>query len=103
MDVEELIAKIQQKNAKLLDGIPQDKAKALVTGVFRHIRSTLTGTEEGKVDYAGLGRFRIKQVEKDKKGKKVTRSRISFRPIGPGEGKDAGKGKRKAAGDHEES
>lgn len=89
LKVAELIEHAQQMIPGLLDGIPETRAEALVRSVFRHMNSALAGTEEGVVDYAGLGRFRVRNVEKEVNGEKITRTQISFRRAEPGGGKAA--------------
>ena len=90
MKVAELIEHIRQSNPKLLQGIPEDKAEALVRRVFKHMNDTLAKTEEGVVNYAGLGRFRLRKVEKEVDGRKVSRTKIGFRPANAkGEGKES--------------
>ena len=97
MEVTELIEQMRQANPNLLEGIPADKAAALLKSVFRHINETLAGTADGVVQYEGLGRFRIRKVEKEKAGEKTTRTRIGFRVLEPGEGKGGGKRRREGA------
>jgi nucleoid DNA-binding protein len=80
MNVAELTAQIQKVNAQLLDGIPQNRAEALVSGVFQHIKAALAGTEDRVVDYAGLGRFRVRKVRSNKAaGRQAARAAIKFR------------------------
>lgn len=98
MEVKELIEQMRRANPDLLDGIPDDKAEALVRNVFKHINETLAGTAEGVVQYAGLGRFRVRKVERDKAGEKTVRTRILFRVLEPGASRVGGKGKGKRAG-----
>ena len=98
MEVKELIEQMRRANPDLLDGIPEDKAEALVRNVFKHINETLAGTADGVVQYAGLGRFRVRKVERDKAGEKTVRTRIGFRVLEPGQGKGGRKGRREGAG-----
>jgi nucleoid DNA-binding protein len=84
MKATELIAQIQKSNPQLLKGIPEERAEALVAGVFKHMNDALAKTEEGAVNFAGLGQFRVRQMEREVDGKKITRTLINFRPTEPG-------------------
>ena len=86
MKIADLINHVKRGDPKLLGGIPENKAKALVRAVFGHINNTLSGTQEGVVIFAGLGRFRIRKVERDIEGKKISQTRIIFRRAEPGKG-----------------
>jgi len=73
-----LIEQIRKTNPKLLEDIPGDKAAALIRKVFKQMNQTLAMTEEGVVKFVGLGQFRVRKVEKELEGKKVTRTQIVF-------------------------
>ncbi|MDH4188202.1 MAG: hypothetical protein OEV08_14520 [Nitrospira sp.] len=73
-----LIEQIRKTNPKLLEGIPGDKAEALIRKVFTQMNHALAMTEEGVVKFVGLGQFRARKVEKELEGKKVTRTQIVF-------------------------
>jgi len=77
-----LIEQIRKTNPRLLDGIPTNRAEALVTNVFKHMNDTLAGTQEGVVSYMGLGQFRVKHMEKEVGGKKTARKQIVFHRAG---------------------
>lgn len=73
--VADLIEKIQEINPALFDGISENRAAALIRTAFENMNDTLTETEEGVVNYAGLGRFRVKKVENEVGGKKTAPAR----------------------------
>jgi len=73
-----LIEQIRKTNPKLIEGIPGDKAAALIRKVFTLMNHTLAMTEEGVVKFVGLGQFRVRKIEKELDGKKVTRTQIVF-------------------------
>jgi nucleoid DNA-binding protein len=89
MNVTELIEDVRRKNPKLLEGISQEQAEALVRNVFRQVSETLAATEEGVIKYPGLGQFRVRKVEREVDGEKVTRTQIMFRRAEPGPGRNA--------------
>ena len=79
MKVAELIDSVKSGEPELLAGIAPEKAEGLVLSAFRHIQQSLDRTSEGVLSYAGLGRFRVRQVQKEIDGKSVTRTQIVFR------------------------
>jgi nucleoid DNA-binding protein len=80
---------MQQADPKLLNGIPEDQATRLIQGVFRHMNNTLAATEDGMVNCPGFGRFRVRKVEREVDGKKVSRTQILFRRAEAAGGKPA--------------
>jgi nucleoid DNA-binding protein len=87
MQVNEIIQEIRKTQPKLLEGIDDKSADELIRRVFTHINESLTSVGEGVVKYAGLGQFRVRKVQKERKGQKVERTRIVFRTI-PKEGEE---------------
>jgi hypothetical protein len=79
MKVTDLIESVKSGDPELLAGIAPEKAEGLVLSVFRHIQQSLDRTSEGVLSYAGLGRFRVRQLQKEVEGKSVTRTQIVFR------------------------
>jgi hypothetical protein len=80
MPISRLIDEMQQSNPAALNGIPRAEAQALVGNVFKHMGAALAKSDEGVVAYPGLGRFRVRRVERDVDGKKVAEMRIGFLP-----------------------
>jgi hypothetical protein len=72
------VAKMEQTRPTLLNGIPSSQAQSLQHHVFNHIQDQLARTEQGTVNYVGLGRFRIARGSKGKNGTDVTARRILF-------------------------
>jgi hypothetical protein len=97
MKVTQLLAEIQKSDPQLLAGIPEGRAEALVAGVFKHMNETIAQADEGRVDFAGLGRFVVRQVEREKDGRKIVRTLIHFRRMEPGAGR-----RKAAASDDDE-
>ena len=73
-----MIEQIRKTDPKLLEDIPGGKAATLVRSIFKQMNQTLAMTEEGVVKFVGLGQFRVRKVEKELEGKKVTRTQIVF-------------------------
>jgi hypothetical protein len=95
MKASEVIEQLRQANPSLLEGIPLEKAEALLNGLFKHINATLARAEEGVVEFHGLGRFRVRKVQREVDGKKVNRTQILFRPREAGDEKGGGRRKRR--------
>ena len=91
MTIMELIEQIQKVSPKALNGIPKRRAARLVRDVFKHITRTLARTEEGVLTYGGLGRFRVRKVDREVQGKRVRRTQVIFRRAEPAvnKGKEA--------------
>ena len=89
MKITELIDQIEKTNPRVLKGIPENRAKALIRNVFKYMNDTLAETSEGLVIFAGLGRFRLRKVERELGGKKIIRTQIIFRRAEPGKGNKA--------------
>jgi nucleoid DNA-binding protein len=94
MKISRLIEEIRDTDPDLLEGIPQQRAVALIEKVFRHIAQTVAITESDRVAYEGLGRFAIKQVTKEVDGKMVTLPRVRFIRALPNENKGRGAGSK---------
>jgi hypothetical protein len=84
MPISQLIDEMQRSDPAALNGIPRSEAQALVRNVFRHMGAALAKSEEGVVAYPGLGRFRVRKVEREVDGKKVAEIRIGFHPATQG-------------------
>lgn len=80
MTIKELIEKLIEDKPGALAGIPPKRATALVRALFSEINKAIDGAEDGKVTIAGLGHFRVRQVEREVEGENVIRKQVSFRP-----------------------
>ena len=76
--VDALIRDIRQAQPRLLKGVDERRAEKLVLRVFRQINNTLSIREEGTLDCAGLGRFRVRSVSKEVDGRPVNRKHVLF-------------------------
>lgn len=77
--VREILAQIQQKEPSLLTEISDDKAVKLIQSLFLHMHDNLTETQEGVMEYPGLGQFQINQILKKIDEKAILRKQIGFR------------------------
>ena len=77
----EIVESIKQSNPKLLGKMPEKRAATLVQSVLAELGKQLDAVDNGVVKVQGLGNFRIKQVEREKDGQKVTLKRVSFRKV----------------------
>ena len=83
MTAAELIEQLAKANPNALQGIPADKAAAMISLVFRSINDALARADEGMVPITGLGRFRVRRVERQAVGKRVKHTQILFHPGDP--------------------
>lgn len=96
MKIDELVKRARM-SAPELKKMQDERAVALVEAVFKIISGQIAETEEGAVNIAGLGRFRVRQVEREEDGKKVTRKNIVFQRA-DGAKKAGAKGGKKKEG-----
>jgi len=85
MKINELLQEVAKERPQLLADLPEKKATALVRAVFASIGKAIDATSEGIVEIGGLGGFRVRQVEREVDGEKVTRKVIVFRAARPKE------------------
>jgi nucleoid DNA-binding protein len=77
----ELAELIKQANPKLLGTIPEAKVAKIITATVREISKQIRTTDTGTVKIAGLGSFKMRQVEREKDGKMVSVKKIAFRTV----------------------
>lgn len=83
----ELVELIKVQNPKLLGNVSDKKAALIIRTALMKIGEQVAAAEEGVVKFPGLGNFRIRNIEREKDGVKVTERRVQFiKPIG-GSGK----------------
>lgn len=82
-EASDLIAQMQQTHPHALDGIPPEKARLLVSHLFKHIQDNLAHTSQPFVAYSGLGRFRVRKIQQEMAGRKVSRTHVVFHPALP--------------------
>ncbi len=78
----EIVQHLKEENSKILETIPDKKAAILIRNAWVQIGKRIAETEEGVIKVQGFGNFRVRQIEREKDGQKVTVKRIIFRPIG---------------------
>ncbi len=77
----EIVESIKQSNPKLLGKMPEQRAASLVQAVLAELGKQLDAVDTGVLKVQGLGNFRIRQVEREKEGQKVTLKRVTFRKV----------------------
>jgi hypothetical protein len=83
MSIGELLELVAERNRIELGALPRSRGVAFIRAVLKHISTTLTRSSQGATDYAGLGQFRVRQVEQAPDG----RSQITFRRHAQAKGK----------------
>jgi nucleoid DNA-binding protein len=81
----EIVKRIRSTNPKLLDNIADAKVANIIRATLNHIHKDIEETEEGVVVVQGLGRFRIKQIERQKDDTTVIVKRVLFKGKPPKE------------------
>lgn len=76
----ELIERVKAENPKLLAGLSEKQANRFVRKALGEIGSNLAAMDQGILRVQGLGRFNVRQVEREKDGEKVTLKRVDFTP-----------------------
>ena len=79
----EVVKHLKEQRPEMLGNISEKKAAALIRNAFVQIGKHIDATEEGVIKVQGFGKFRVRQVEKEKDDKKVTIKRVIFQPIAP--------------------
>ena len=69
-----------QASPNVLGDLPERNATALVREVLRQIAREIDAMDEGVLDVAGLGQFRVVRAERSK-GSEVSRNRVIFRTL----------------------
>lgn len=83
MNIKEIVKSAKEHAPKRLGNMPDIRAAALLHEAFSVILWQLEETAEGPVKVAGLGTFRIRQVEIEKDGQKQVVKRVIFKPMQP--------------------
>jgi nucleoid DNA-binding protein len=79
-NVKELVERAQQEAGGALNKLPAVQAQRLVRSVFQQIATELRSAPDGAVKIPGLGTFRIRSLEREMEGAKVSVRRVTFRP-----------------------
>lgn len=79
MKLDEMVALIKEENPALLGKMPDKKAARIIRAAFGQVAREVDATKEGVVSAPGLGRFRVKAVERTKEGQKAKTKHVVFR------------------------
>lgn len=82
MNVIELVERIKDEKPELFAEVPEKQAAILIREVFRQIGKNIEQlTDQDEIlRIRDLGSFRIRMVEKEKEGRRISEKRILFRP-----------------------
>ena len=92
MNANQIVEKIRAESPALLNKIDDKVAARVVRATLTEIGKQLAQVDDGALSLPGFGRFKVKQVEKEKEGEKKVAKRISFKVAKP---KDEEKKKQK--------
>jgi hypothetical protein len=74
----EIVKLIKAETPELLGKLTEKKAAQIVRAALLLLGKQIAATDEGVVKVPGLGNFRIKNVERERKGQKVMVRRVGF-------------------------
>jgi hypothetical protein len=77
--LDEMVALIKKENPTLLGKMPDKKAIRVIRAAFGQLAREVDAAKEGVVSAPGLGRFRVKEVERSKEGQKAMTKHVVFR------------------------
>lgn len=78
MKINELIEQVSKSQPKLLANMPKKKVEKLVHTILENMRRKINSTEDGVVMFGGLGRFRVRKIEREVDGEIVIRKHVVF-------------------------
>jgi len=96
MKLNEIVKTARAADSSAFGNINDQRAVKILRAAFRQVGNQLESAKDGVVVINGLGRFAIKNIEREKDGVKVTKRRVIFRSGGAGK-------RRRAAGHKSES
>jgi hypothetical protein len=80
METKKLVQLLRSKQPEAFPpGVSDPAAAELLEAAFRLLSQRLRKADEGLFEVAGLGTFRIRQVQREKDGAKVTRRIVTLK------------------------
>ena len=95
MKIDEIVKSARAANSSAFGSTNDKRAAKILRAAFRQVRNQLKSTKDGELVISGLGRFAIKNIEREKDGVKVTKRRVIFRRGGTGKKRRAARRKSK--------
>jgi nucleoid DNA-binding protein len=89
MNLEEIVKNARAENESAFGKVNDKRAVKILRAAFKQVNSQLESAKDGNLTIRGLGRFAIKNVEREKDGVKVTKQRVIFHRRGAGKGRQA--------------
>jgi len=74
----EIIECVEQEDPTLLGKLPKIRAAQIVRAALSEIGKQIDAMDEGVLKVPGFGIFRVRHVEREKDGQKVTVKRVIF-------------------------
>ena len=91
MNLEQIVKNARADNQSAFGKVNDKRAVKILRAAFKQVNSELESAKDGNLTIGGLGRFAIKNTEREKDGVKVAKRRVTFRQRGAGK-----KGKAKS-------
>ena len=90
MNLKEIVKTARAANGTAFGKTNDQRAIKILRAAFEQVGDELDAAGDGQVVIGGLGRFTIKNVEREKDGAKVTKRRVTFRRAGGGKRRKSG-------------
>ena len=74
----DVVKALRKERPNLLDMVPETKAVALINAALVELGKRIGAINVGAVKVPGLGNFRVRQVEREKDGQRVTVTHTVF-------------------------
>ena len=79
MNLKEIVKNARAENATAFGKVNDKRAVQILRAAFKQVNAQIEATKEGNLTIGGLGRFAIKNIEREKNDVKVTKRRVTFR------------------------
>ena len=77
----ELAQKVQENNTEILGKMNEKKIVLIIREALKQSKQEIENTGNDTIHIPMLGKFKIKMIEREEEGRKVTLKRIRFKPI----------------------
>jgi len=89
MKLDEIVKSARAADKAAFGKVNDKRAIKILRAAFRQVNSQIESARDSNVAIAGLGRFAIRTIEREKDGVSVTKQRVIFHQRGAGEKRKA--------------
>ena len=90
MNLEEIVKNARADNQSAFGKVKDKRAMKILRAAFKQVNSQLESAKDGSLAISGLGRFAIRNIERETDGVKATKRRVTFHQLGAGKKSKAG-------------